>query len=207
MNNKYLLVQEALVFSDKTVYVGMGEFVRNEKPILFITGFSGSGKSTLGKVLAKKHKAKYIALDEYIQKRVKGIVQETYEIPDDYDEQAKKIFVNLLKNLHKLKGKYVIEGIDVLSHIDDRVVADTLSNYPAVIMGLSAMKSTYRAVSRDVAYAREHGAGRALASLFFLIRGNEVAGGNMYLNKKLKQYTKLMSNTGMNMSYEEEYNG
>jgi hypothetical protein len=59
------LINEGLIFSDKTISIGLDEFESGKKDKLFVMGLSGTGKTTLGKHLAKKYNVKFIDLDYF----------------------------------------------------------------------------------------------------------------------------------------------
>jgi shikimate kinase len=141
---------EGKIVSDKTISIDLDKFISGESKVLVIAGLSGSGKSSLCSKLAKKYNAQCLETDECIVKMGK------------WDEMSKKnLQGNELKPLYRqvwkecvypeirkgrrlvMEGGSLWQGYILLNEI--RKVA---KNFPTIILGSSALKSSWRAWKR-----------------------------------------------------------
>ncbi len=172
---KYLdyLQEVNYIVSGENKYYNIEKFKSDNNGKLFIVGLSGSGKTTLGQNIAKKYKAKYIKLDKIDPGFTKEFSKDKYG--KVYIEDLGKLFGKLIA----LKGKYVIEGIDIL-YYDPNFFKDK----PLIIMGTSILISSIRAYVRN--FEKHHHRASRLQLIY-----------DIYMNQKdflrrLKEFEKVI---------------
>ncbi|MDI6799091.1 MAG: shikimate kinase [Actinomycetota bacterium] len=75
---------------------------------IILIGFMGSGKSTVGKLLAKDLKARFIDLDEEIEKRERRSIKSIFM--SDGEEAFRKLEAEMVGEASALKGRVIACG-------------------------------------------------------------------------------------------------
>jgi adenylate kinase family enzyme len=172
----YGVIQEGYIFDNKDIRYNVEEFEQGKVKTLFITGHSGSGKSTLGHKYEKKLNITCYELDDVIfnygfsDDQLKEYGSEIYSFftgPGKkyrIDEAPKRekngnvIFPfdclecikDFIKFILSKNARCVVEGIYLYMLLYKKLLtADNFKNSAVIIKGVSASKSTYRALKRD----------------------------------------------------------
>jgi shikimate kinase len=136
------LIQEAYVFSDKTISVGLDEFESGEKDKLFVVGLSGGGKTTLGLYLAKKYNAKYVDTDDI------HIKFDHYK-EKEYKKHKEKVWEEFNRIVNS-NERLVIGGVGIgFAWENNEVPENQLLDIPVIFLGKSILKSSWDASGRD----------------------------------------------------------
>jgi shikimate kinase len=145
---QYLL--EKYLISDKTISIDLDKFINGESNILVIAGLSGSGKSTLCGKLAKKYNAQCFQTDDCIYKVGKW-ERLSSEMPTKKELKSifKKMWIQCMyPEIRKNKRMVVEGGAAWQGYILDAQINQVLKEQPAIILGTSALKSSWRAWKR-----------------------------------------------------------
>ena len=140
MIDKYLsLIQEGYIFSDKTLSFDLDKFESGESNKLLIIGSIGAGKTTTSKYLAKKNNAMIIHTDDCI----------SWSLDQEPDKNQIREYTNCLKKriIDNNKNKCIIEGLGIFSMLSYH--RKLFIRYPMIIIGTSALLSSYRAFTRN----------------------------------------------------------
>ena len=166
-------INESLFISNSLFEYNMADFYNGDINICFITGFSGSGKSTLGIALKEKiPNSEFISLDGigayglFTKEETEGfpkVVRDFFDkdpVGKEYKTSTDRMrgllfcapaFINYLIKHKGSKTKYIVEGIAIYTGVQERKIdINSLKPFAMIIMGTSVIKSTYRAVVRDV---------------------------------------------------------
>jgi len=156
MLDEYLIfLQERLFFERKTLAFDLEDFISGKKDKLIIVGPAGSGKSTLGKKLAKKYRVKYFEGDscwEPARKKYPDIS------PTDMEafKKINEIYYKCLLKTLRTRQRMIVEGIGFLELTNGTPEERKLIlEYPVILLGTSAWKSTMRTYRRSKAETDE----------------------------------------------------
>ena len=157
------VLQEVNYFiSDENKYYNFNKFKNDENAKLFIIGLSGSGKTTIGQSISRKTKSSYIKLDSidkgYRNSYAKRLKKDVWDKEITRIVQAK--MTEFLNHIMTLKGRYVIEGIDIL-YQDFNFFKDQ----PVIILGASVLISSIRAYDRN--FKKYHPKGAKRSKIFW----------------------------------------
>ena len=168
--NENNVLNESIFFSRKDSYINFEKFESGESNILLITGLSGSGKSTLAKEMAEKYDAINLELDLFEQCYIFSSFDDIkkYEPPMyEYFSRHNNLYEKLKnKELHNqalwkeiknyckwlvsycskdTKNRYVIEGVQIYSHLS----SSDVNGLPLIFKNTSMSKSLYRRIKRS----------------------------------------------------------
>ena len=135
---KYLL-NEGRFLSDQTLYADIGKFKDKKNRLLFIVGSPGAGKSTVSRKLSKIFKVKHYELDMFW-----NVIAKKYKY-DSGDDPRKLFYVEVEKLITSIKGRAIIEGIDICWLWDKFIKQKYMMNSSFIVIGESAMKVGHRA--------------------------------------------------------------
>ncbi len=154
MNDKYKMVQESLVFSDKTIVCDFHKWGKDSN-IIFVDGMPASGKTTLSVELSKKYNTKLYSLDKIwsdVTNELEGFdINSGKDMPISDKEFARRAYDIIIKKTSSNNDKWVVEGIKTASiYLDDidGKFKELVDNSPCVMMGTSMIKALYRNVIR-----------------------------------------------------------
>ena len=135
-------IKENYILSSDSISCDIDDFISGKKKTLFVAGLSGSGKSTISRILSKKLNFSHTYTDQCIKKYLN-----LFKISK---EEFNKNYLNCVNDL-VLSKKGIVEGTGIIElYYYNKSVRKKLLDSPMIILGLSAIRSTYRAVKRDV---------------------------------------------------------
>jgi len=135
---KYLL-NEGRFLSDQTLYADIGKFKNKKNRLLFIVGSPGAGKSTVSRKLSKIFKVKHYELDMFW-----NVIAKKYKY-DSGDDPRKLFYVEVEKLITSIKGRAIIEGIDICWLWDKFIKQKYMMNSSFIVIGESGIKVGHRA--------------------------------------------------------------
>ena len=135
---KYLL-NEGRFLSDQTLYADIGKFKDKKNKLLFIVGTPGAGKSTVSRKLSKIFKVKHYELDMFW-----NVIAKKYKY-DSGDDPRKLFYVEVEKLITSIKGRAIIEGIDICWLWDKFIKQKYMMNSSFIVIGESGIKVGRRA--------------------------------------------------------------
>ena len=111
---------------------------------ILVTGYCGSGKSTYGKELARQLKLQYVSLDEFETPFMDSLLKNNtrQEIDAWTDEEY---YTKLVEEAIIKYDNGVFEGISILYSRPKQ-----FKKYPIVLLDTNILKSTSRAIARDI---------------------------------------------------------
>ena len=143
-DNILQLIQEAYIFSDKTISVDLHKFESGEVDKLLISGLSGAGKTSTGNYLSKLYNVDVFDTDIIHRKISKEYPRDKY---------SEEIRIDKFKNEFKdilLNNKQLIicgVGIGSIYHYNKDLQSFILSQ-PFIFLGKSALKGSWDAYMR-----------------------------------------------------------
>ena len=145
-------LQEALIFSDKTIITDKEKFEDGTYKCLIVLGLCGSGKTTFGKYLATQYKCKYVQLDDVCNNFLINLYgDEDWSAKYGYTETVEKhredFQREILKLLKRTKIKSIMEGTWPLQ--GSPILTEKFLPYPIVFMGTSLLRSQFQWQRRE----------------------------------------------------------
>ncbi len=137
MSNIIKLIQESIIFSDKSISIDFDKFLSGRIKKLLIVGFSGSGKTSTGKQISKIYSKSFFKIDDCWNFKLKNPIKQ-FDKCLEYKLLNKKI--------------YILEGINFMDLKAYPNIRKFILKQPCIILGRSSIISSIKAAIRNKNY-------------------------------------------------------